>query len=339
MSKIKGYIKNPFLVSFFFLLLSVAFLLIFFNKISRDSIVDQVLYRKQVIARAGAKSIESLFKIIGKSTALLSDNPTKDNFNNFIDTWEDDDVVGVVAINKEGLVYISSNIQGDGETGADLSDRNYYIWSKTAKKGEYKVFEPILSKGGITRGKYVITIVSPIIKNDKFDGAVVSAIQLSDFASTYINNLKLLSSSKLYIVTSEGNIVYSDDEEFLGKNFMDIFTMDFIGKKTVLSVISSELKKDNETTIRLAIPNFQNGFKLEPYIIAAAPINMNGVMWKVIISVPEKDLLVYSFNLLNKQLLATFIVVTIFIALTLRVSRNIGYTQAVEDEHKKHHIE
>ena len=56
------------------------------------------------------------------------------------------------------------------------------------------------------------------------------------------------------------------------------------------------------------------------------------------VSVPEKDLNVFTFNFFNKQILAIFIVVTLFILITLRASRNSGYKEAIIDEHKIHKI-
>lgn len=332
------HIRNPFIISFAFLIFSITFLTIFFNKISRDSLVEQVQHRQQAAVRAGAKSIESFLNSIGRTTAIIADTPTQDKLDEFVEVWGDDNVVGIIAVNKNGNVVAASNRENKSEIGETVVERGYFAWAKTAKKGEYRVFSPVVSKIGASKGQFIITVASPVVKDDTFNGVVVTAILVSDLTKAYLSNMKVLESSKLYIITDYGKVIYSEQPEFLSLNFSDIFKNDFLGRDKVLEIINNELKKKDETKIQLAIPNFDNGFKIEPYLISAAPISLSNNLWKIIISVPEDDLFVFTYSVFNKQIVAIFVVVTLFILLTLRVSRNIGYDQAVVDEHKKHGI-
>lgn len=164
-------------------------------------------------------------------------------------------VAGLISVDGSGKVIAASNRENKKEIGATVIERGYFKWALTAKRGEYMIDSPIISKIGATKGKYIITVSSPIIdENDKFGGVVTAAILVDDLVDIHIDNLKVLESSMIYLVSSDGEIIYSDREGLNGKNFKDIFGTDFLGKQKVLEIISNELKKDDESKIKLAIP-------------------------------------------------------------------------------------
>lgn len=196
-----------------------------------------------------------------------------------------------------------------------------------------------MSRAGSTKGKYIIIVSAPVIdENNNFNGVLAAAILVSDLVDFHLNDIKVLDSSNLYLISSSGEVIYSDQQNLLGQNFEQIFADDFLGKKKVLDIISTELKSDSESKIKIAIPSDTDNTKLTPYLISASPVNLNGDNWKVVISVPEKDLNIFTYNFFNKQIFVVFIVVTLFILVTLRASRNSGYQEAVVDEHKIHDI-
>lgn len=336
---IKRSIKDPFVISFVFLVFSIVFLGIFFNKISSDNLGEQIQHRQQLATRTGAKSIENFLGSVGRTTAILADEPTQKRMDEFVDVWEDDNVVGVIATNKDGVVTVVSNREDKREVGETVNERGYFKWAMTAEKGEFRAFRPVISKIGASEGKYIVPVSSPIIRNGEFDGVVTTAILLSDLASAYLDNIEVLDSSTIYLVTSDGEIIYSDYKDLTRKSFKEIFPNEFLGKDKILEIIGNELKSNGETKIKIAIPNFDKSFKLEPYLISASPITISDNLWKVVVSVPEKDLMVFTYSIFNKQVAIIFVVVTLFIILTLRASRNMGYKDAVIEEHRIHNIE
>lgn len=338
MLKKSKYINNPFIVSFAFLIFAIIFLAIFFNKISRDFLTEQIQHRQQLAVRVTATSIDTFLNSIGKTAIMLSNNPDIDELDQFTLSWKDSKISGLIVTNERGIVTKNSNPLKIRDTGVDLSDREYFKWAKQAKKGEYKIFTPVISKVGTSKDKYIVTIATPIFVDNHFDGVLSIAVLLSDLTKSYLENLKVLDSGETYLVTSDGEILYSEQSGLTGENIKNIFKSDFIGKEKILNIISNELKLNEETKLNLAFPNFDNNFKLEPYLISASPILVSDNLWKVVVSVPEKDLHIFTYNFFNKQIIAIFIVVTLFILLTLRASRNSGYNEAVIDEHKKHNI-
>jgi hypothetical protein len=83
------YIKNPFLISGLFLLFSIIFLSIFFNKISRDNLTEQIQHRQQLAVRSGAKSVGSFLRAVGRSILVLSSDPGQARLDRFIESWKD----------------------------------------------------------------------------------------------------------------------------------------------------------------------------------------------------------------------------------------------------------
>lgn len=334
------HLRNPFVISSIFLIFSIVFLSIFFNKISRDNLSEQIQHRQQLAVRSGAKSIGSFLRGVGRSVAVLSYDPDQDKLDMFIESWKDVGVAGVISIDGNGRIIAASNRENKKEIGATVIERGYFKWAQTAKRGEYLVDSPVISKIGPTKDKYIITISSPVIdQNEKFNGVVTSAILVEELINIHLEDIKVLNSSKIYLVSSNEEIIYSDNNELTGKEIKDIFNTEFLGKKKILEILSIETRKDDETKIKLAIPNLDNGFGIESYFISASPIVLGDNLWKVVISVPEKDLNVFTYSFFNKQIVAVFFVVTVFILLTLRASRSSGYQEAVDDEHKKHNIQ
>ena len=334
------YIKNPFVVSGLFLLFSFIFLSIFFNKISRDSTIKQVQYRQQLSVRAGGKSIEIFLSSIGKTSVAVANDTSYSKLDELVATWSDSNISGLVVTDKDGILIRNSNILMIRDTsGVDLSGRDYFKWAKLAKKGDYKIFSPVISKAGTSKGKSIVTISTPIIKNNQFDGVLTIAVLLSDLSREYLDNLKVLDSSRIYLISSSGEIIYSDNQEYMGKNVENIFEKDFLGKKKIIEIILDELGKNSESKLSLALPNFENNYILEPYLISSAPVNVSDQLWKVFVVTPENDLNAFTSNMFNKQIIAFFIFVVLFILLTLRSSRNSGYHEAVSNEHKIHGID
>ena len=146
------YTKNPFVISSLFLIFSVIFLFIFFNKTSRNSLIEQIQHRQQMAVRAGANSIESFLSLIGNNLVILSNNPNQENLDQFIKLWSKSDVTGIIVTDRQGVVIRISNTLGIKDLGSDISSRDYFDWSKTAKRGEYRVFPPVVSKIGAQEG-------------------------------------------------------------------------------------------------------------------------------------------------------------------------------------------
>ena len=131
------YIKNPIVISGIFLFFSIIFIFIFFGKISRDSLVEQVQHRQQVSVRMGSRLVENLVNSIGRSIIMISNDPTQDELDLFVSNWQNSGIVGITHLDRNGVVTQSSNILNLPDLGQDLSDRDYSLSPKdTAKPGD-----------------------------------------------------------------------------------------------------------------------------------------------------------------------------------------------------------
>lgn len=332
------YIKNSFILSLLFLLFSLTFLFIFFNKNSSDLLIEQIQHRQQLSVRVGAKSIENFLNSVGRTSLILANSPNQDILDQFIVSWANYNVSGLIVTNKDGIVVMNSSNQKIRDTGVDLSERDYFKWAKTAKNSEYRVFEPIVSKIAASKGKFIVTVATPIFKDGKFDGVLSIAVLLTDLTDRYLSNIGISDDSRFYLITNNGYIVSSDYPELTHKNINEVFENDFLGKEKVLEILNTELKKRSETKLDIVMPNFDNNFKLESYLISVAPVQISDQLWKVVVSTPQTNLKTFTFGIFNKQIIAIFLITTLFILLTLRISKDSGYKEAVIDEHRKHGI-
>jgi C4-dicarboxylate-specific signal transduction histidine kinase len=334
------YIKNPFVISGTFLLFSIVFVFIFFSKVSKDSLLEQVQHRQQLSVRMGSKLVENLINSVGKSILMISNNPTQEELDLFVDNWQSSGIVGITFLDKNGKVIKSSNILNLSDLGQDLSDRDYFEWTAKSTSKTYKVFGPILSKRGPSKGTYVIPIATAVFdKNQKFNGVLVSAVPLFNLSKDYLNDIKILDNSQIYLITKEGVIIFSDDQSILGKSYTEILSQDFLGKSKVFSVINEKLEEPDESKFGLVIPNLTNKSILEPYLISMASIHANDQIWKIVEITPQKELNSFVYDSLNKRILAIFVVAALFVGMALRYSRNSGYHEAVSNEHKIHGID
>lgn len=334
------YIKNPFVISGLFLLFSIIVIFIFFSKISRDSLLEQVQHRQQLSVRMGSKLVENLLNSVGRSILMISNNPTQKELDLFVKNWNSSGIVGISMLDKDGKVVKSSNILNISDLGQDLSDRDYYKWASKNVSKTYKVFDPIVSKRGPSKGTYIIPIATAIFDNaQKFNGVLVSAVPLTSLSKNYLNDIKVITNSQIYLITSEGEIIFADDQSLLGKNYTEILNQDFLGRDKVFSIISQKLKENDESKFSLVIPNLSNKSVLEPYLISMAPIATNEQVWKMVAITPQKELNKFAYDSLSKQVIIVFVVAALFVGIALRYSRNSGYHEAVKNEHKIHGID
>lgn len=334
------YIKNPFVISGLFLFFSIIVIFIFFSKISRDSLLEQVQHRQQLSVRMGSKLVENLQNSVGRSILMISNNPTQEELDLFVSNWNSSGIVGISMLDKNGKVVKSSNTLNIPDLGQDLSDREYFKWAQKSTPETYKIFEPIISKRGPSKGTFIIPIATAIFDADKkFNGVLASAVPLINLSKNYLNDIKILDNSQIYLITGDGVVMYSDDQKLLGKNYTEILDQDFLGKDKVFSIISQKLNENDESKFGLVIPNLSNKSVLEPYLISMAPIHVNDQIWKMVAITSQKELNKFAYDSLSKQVIIVFVVAALFVGIALRYSRNSGYHEAVSNEHKIHGID
>ena len=88
------YTKNPFVISGLFLIFAIIFLFIFFNRNSRNSLIEQVQHRQQLSVRLGSELIENLLNSVGKSLLMISNKREQAELDLFVKNWNASGIVG-----------------------------------------------------------------------------------------------------------------------------------------------------------------------------------------------------------------------------------------------------
>lgn len=339
-------VKNAILFAGVTIIVLIASYLIIFGKNSADLLIEHMLHRQQIVARSGASSIEATFDIIGSSFTFLAKRPsiisqTPDNeemLDNFIDSWVKTPLTGIVYVGSEGIVIFNSNKDRIRDIGGERADREFFIWSKTAKLGEYKSFQPIISRGGTTKGTSIIPIATPVISaSGEYRGVLVGSIPISRLTSQFTDHLKISDATKTYIVDSDGTVVVSPIADLTGVNYLEVIKeSNFLGSEKVSEAFKNSLASPEDGTLDVVLPDSENGGKLERFLIAHSPVKVDGSYWHMVVVTPAKDALVYGFPFYIKQVIMLLILFSIFTLFVIRISKIVGYSEGASSEHKLH---
>ncbi len=329
----------------FLISIAIYFLL---GKQAKDTLVEQMLHREQLSARAGGKSIETFFEFFGKSMTSLAarvgverDNKnTRNILEEYIREWKDSPVGGVILTDKNGIVIFNGNKNFVPEIGVSLSDREYFPWAKTAKAGEVFISDPLISKLGYSKGKNIVVVVTPVKANDgSFEGILASSVILSDLKDQYLSPLKISDETRIYLIDYNGVVISSSIEKFIGVNYLDYISKTNIpGNTKIVDILSEALKSNEEGKIKIALPDETKGGTLTKFLIAYAPINTSDKHWTLGIATPESDTLTFLTPFYFRDLAIVALAFLSFLIISIRIAKVVGYKEGVEVEHKEHGI-
>jgi hypothetical protein len=253
-----------------FSLVAGAFYLIL-SRGASDSVTQQLMLRKQVYARANAANIGTFFDSIGKSVTLRAqldavergDETTVERLDDFVGEWGDNGIVsGIILTDSKGIVTFNSGVSGIRDEGADVSDRDYFVWAKNQQaEGEYFVGQPVVSRLGDSEGKIVVPVASPVFKDGIFWGVLVSAVKLEPLTERFLNLMKISGQTDVYLVDNNKEILYSTPNS---------------------SLFSSDMKK------KLTIGQ-EGQFQEQSRLVVYSPISLGEQGWLVIVAAPTKE--------------------------------------------------
>lgn len=324
--------------------LSIYFL---FGKGAYDLVIEQTLHREQVVVRAGTVSFSSIFDITGNSLVFLAQSPRIRGFNEsttealdeFMDSWKDSFIEGIVLTDEEGIIKFFSNTQNIGSVGVSIADRDYFKWAKDSKPGKYQIFSPVLSRLGITKGKYIVPVAAPIYSKDgTFKGVLVSPILVSKITEYFLDPIKISESTRIYIVDKEGVLIFSPYENLLGKNYISLIEeSNFLGSKKTAEILKERTQSNEEGKLDIQLPNAKTA-NLERFLIAHSPIEIGNNHWTLIAATPVKEALAFMMPFYIKGVIMLGILVIVFLVIAIRISKVVGFIEASESEHKHHKL-
>lgn len=329
------------------LLISVAIYLLL-GKQAKDTLVEQMLHREQLAARAGGNSIETFFELFGKSMTSLANTvevkefgkDVEDLLNQYIKSWEGTPVSGVILLDEKGVVKFNGNRNLTPEVGPSLADRAYFINAKEARRGDVIISSPLVSRLGASKGKYVVIVATPVILgNDSFKGTLAAAVIVDELTDQYISPLKISDKTRIYLIDKDGFIISSPIEKLIGINYLDrILNSGIPGSRKVYEILKQNLDSNEEGKIDIALPDETRNNILTRFLVARAPVNVGNEHWVLAVATPASDALAYLTPFYFRHLAIVGFAFLAFLIISIRIAKVVGYKEAVEAEHKEHRI-
>lgn len=239
--------------------------------------IQQMLSREQVMARAEARNVESFFQVFGDSIAVLAqlssmerrDAKTIHDLDIFVEQWRGSNLVGgIVLTDKDGLAKFNSNVSGIPDVGMSLSDRDYFLWAKNSPEGKYVVGQPVTSRLGPTKGQIIVPVAAPLYQKGVFAGVLVASVKLHPLIERYLKLMKVSDQTEVYLVNQEGKPLYGSVPDAVG--------------------FENALKAKQEGRLQATYLDSKSG-KPEDHLIASSPISLGSQNWLLIMSSVSQD--------------------------------------------------
>src|SRR3989338_1785381 len=342
---------NIVLIVFVVLSVSVGSI-IFWNwgKKMERSLVEQMLHREQIVARAAAQSLESFFVLAGTSLTFLSyrdavispGEQPQEVLNSFVEEWGNTPLVSIALTDSEGLVVSSANRDSEvGEVGASLAERDYFKWAKDgAEKGQVFIGDLTIGKFGSVDGKPMVPVATAVYEGSKFKGVLIAPVLISELTRVYLEPLRISEDTRAHLGESNGLMLSSFYPEFIGKNIFEFVSSNPTkGGEVFSSLLRDIIRKEDEGKFEVEAFSVGNVNPTD-ILVAVSPVHIGGEqqkslvphkLWFLAVVTPKNDALAFFPQFHNSQFytLIAFVFIVlglVFLAiLTIRVSQREAY--------------
>lgn len=297
-------------------------------KETRATLSNEFLHREQVIARSGSQSISGFINLLGKSLTLMAedfsdDTPLGDkqvHVASFMDHWRDTPVSAILLADKNGKVIAQANRSGPPEINVSVANRPYFNWSITAKKGEYLVGHPVMGVFGYVKGKYIITIASPIVVNGNFTGVVAVAVVLNDLTDYFITPIKISDNTRIFLFDENGVVLSSLTDNLIGTNYFDFLSgYSYQGRdKTVNGLRTALISSVPDGELDINLPDSLNPGSFGEFLVAYSKVRVDNHYWLLAIKSPVSDSSIFLWRV--KDLIFIALIFTIVLVITFSIT-------------------
>lgn len=317
---------------------SISGILLFWQVAGRaeKATVERVKAQELTLARSGALAVSELFRERKANLLLLAEveaikakreKEGRQAIRDLVDRLEGQILASIVRVDKEGKSLWSDNPQHQKvREGVDLADRDYFLWAKEQKEsGEVFVSQPVISRGGMREGEWIVVMAAPVFYQERFDGLVFISFSLEDLTEKYVIPLAFSPKVQSLIIGKDGIVVASTVPEVRGQN--------------LLGRIQIEEGKEG------SLVHFSPFNEEERVISAYAPIKIGEQVWSLWIFVPYEEAMRFISPFRLNQiggivfvavLILTLILVFIFgVRIAHKDAFLDGYARAKDDFDKK----
>ena len=258
--------------------------------------------QEQVVARAGAKRIESFFKQVETDLHIMSQvkavgdyerSQTRSLLEVAVDRYAGTPLVSFVRVNKEGEVVLSINRERTAMIeNVDASDRSYFIWAKeqTDTEGVF-LSEPIIARAGPLQGQKILVIAVPSYRDGVFDGVMFASIAFDQLVDEYVKSLAVYGGVQAILLDRDGNILsglFAQDD--VGHNARDIIASDYPDKQKLYERYLHEILSGITSWVEVDL-QFTQEEKSGKWIVGFAPMSFGSSMWSVVVLVSHDEAL------------------------------------------------
>ena len=293
-------------------------------------IIERLENQELSMARSAALSINQSLRARKKELVLLSElepiqaNKEKEGMKILEilaqELKEEGAQVGnIIRVDKEGMTLWGINVelerQDENAIGVNVGDQDCFLWAKEkGEKGKIFINEPIVVQGGYLKGKRVVSMITPVYYQGKFDGIVSITFPIDELAKKYIEPISLSPQTYFTILSEEGVVITSTFEELIGKNILQIQAEENWPKASQL-LVERALQGEEGTSYHSYI-NLLTG-KPSEAVSAYSPIRINGSFWSLWVSIPYERVKELVLPFKQNQTFALVIVLSGSLALAI----------------------
>lgn len=283
------------------LFLAVPLILIFFliqiviGYHIESTLIEMSFDRGQVISNDGINSFNIFIKIIKTSLLELADNVDVKNMTDvtqsqlalFLQRRVDTPIQGVSVTNTEGKVVYHLSKNGLSVIGTDVSDRDYFKWSRTAQKDELFIGQPVVSRVGVTKGQYIITVSKALFsEKGEWNGVITSVFPLGLIGKTFLLKNNLNPNTQIWLFNENGAIWYSPKTELIGTNvFEQLQPNSFPGSDKIADLVRESLRTTQNRFFQWWVPDIVDGH-LERMLVTSSSVNIDNSQFTLAVLIP-----------------------------------------------------
>ena len=266
-------------------LVGLHYVFLLYGKIEEKSI-DLVIELKLTAIEQVANSINTQFRLIKSDITSLSRRSTIINLNDEgkkeIDSYyatHDSFFVSVTRIDKNG--YITYSAPHKNVIGRYVGNQAHNILSaKTEKPVISDVFMAV-------QGFHAISYTVPVIKKDKYDGAIAVLIPISKLGELLFHTSKLNGNSRAFFISESGiNLFSTFDKHHIGESYITKSGID----PALIQIYKNMLMKKSGTEIYSGYTSLIANEKTKKWI-TYKPIILENTFWSVGIIISENEIL------------------------------------------------
>lgn len=269
----------------------------------RISIVDELLKKQLVLVKAGTADMDLFFQALGNSTAASAQHISighdtnllvEDHLDLLINQWRKSGLVsGVVVTDEQGIITSNTDINGVSFVGQSLADKDYFVWAKNqSKKDDYFIGRADKNGLGEDGNQAILVVASPIFSNESFSGIVAVTVKVKPLVQ-YLEELRILDSTNIYLIDENGNFLYSTQ-----------------GSKLLSDSIKGNILSNKEGTLHK-----------DGQLVAYSPISVGSQNWLLVASSDESKY-IPAIPFYVRQIVILVVASTITLILGLYISKN-----------------